>query len=131
MSKKAIIKRQFEELAARIVALPTNGPLMVGIDGVTASGKTTLADTLAPLIKTLGRPVVRATIDGFHNPPDVRYRKGKDSPEGYYADSFNYDALINTLLEPLSQLSSVGMDLAIAAYDHRLDVAVKNQRAQI
>jgi uridine kinase len=47
------------------------------------------------------RNVIRASIDGFHNPDDIRYTRGKDSPEGYYCESFNYDALTTLLLQPL------------------------------
>src|SRR5713226_1023043 len=61
----------------------------------------TLADELAPLIEEQGRPVIRASIDGFHRPRQERYRQGPDSPEGYYGDSFDYAALREVLLIPL------------------------------
>ncbi len=48
-----------------------------------------------------GRPVIRASLDGFHNPSVVRYERGRLSPEGYYLDSFNYRALLDNLLLPL------------------------------
>ena len=76
-------------------------PVRVAIDGVDASGKTTLADKLVPLIEKHNRPVIRATIDSFHNPQKVRYERGLDSPEGYFYDSFNYEALKRDLLIPL------------------------------
>jgi uridine kinase len=47
------------------------------------------------------RPVVRASIDGFHRPRADRYRRGADSPEGYYLDSFDHEALRSALLAPL------------------------------
>jgi len=50
----------------------------------------TLADVLAAPLARLGRPVIRASIDGFHNPGAIRYARGKFSPEGYYFDSFDY-----------------------------------------
>jgi uridine kinase len=73
----------------------------VGVDGVTASGKTTLADELADALSTQGRQVIRASVDDFHNPPEVRYRRGRMSPEGYYLDAFDYASLRALLLEPL------------------------------
>ncbi len=76
-------------------------PVRVAIDGVDAAGKTTLADLMAPLIEKHDRPVIRASIDGFHNPQKVRYQQGADSPEGYYRDSFNVEALQRYLLIPL------------------------------
>jgi uridine kinase len=89
------------ELARRIGRVECPHPLRVAIDGVDAAGKTTLADELvAPLIQ-LGRPVVRASIDGFHNPRAIRYRRGESSGEGYFRDSFSHTALIKVLLHPL------------------------------
>jgi uridine kinase len=76
--------------------------LRVGIDGVDGVGKTTLADLLARAIEAGGRPVIRASVDGFHNPREIRYRRGKSSPEGFYRDSYNYADLRRVLLDPLS-----------------------------
>jgi uridine kinase len=76
-------------------------PVRVAIDGVDASGKTMLADELAPLIKDRGRPVIRASVDDFHNSREVRYKRGAGSPEGYYFDAFNYEILLQDLLLPL------------------------------
>jgi uridine kinase len=89
------------QLADMICAVKCIHPVRVAIDGVDAAGKTTLADILAPQIELRGRPVIRASVDGFHNPQKVRYRRGADSPEGYYRDSFNYEALQRDLLIPL------------------------------
>ena len=58
-------------------------PWRVGIDGVTASGKTTFADALG---ERLGAR--RVTIDDFHGPP----------PQEYYPDSFDFDRFRNALL---------------------------------
>jgi len=90
-----------ERLTALVVAIPCSHPLRVAIDGIDAAGKTTLAGELAPLIEAQGRPVIRASIDGFHHPRSIRYRRGPDSPEGYYQDSFDYTALRAVLLDPL------------------------------
>jgi uridine kinase len=40
-------------------------------------------------------------VDDFHNPPDLRYRRGRLSPEGYYRDAFDCSSLLKTLLLPL------------------------------
>ena len=52
----------------------------VAIDGIDASGKTTLANELAVSLQAYGRPVIRASIDGFHRPRSERYRRGPTSP---------------------------------------------------
>ncbi len=90
-----------DDLAARIVRVRREHPVRVAIDGVDAAGKTTLADDLVQPLQLLGRCVIRASIDGFHNPAEVRYRRGTSSPDGYYRDSFNNAALIDSLLRPL------------------------------
>ena len=89
------------ELTDFICAVDCPHPVRVAIDGVDASGKTTLADELTPLIEACGHPVIRASVDEFHNPRDMRYQRGVDSPEGYYLDSFNYTVLQRDLLKPL------------------------------
>ncbi|HUY76980.1 MAG TPA: hypothetical protein VMV29_09425 [Ktedonobacterales bacterium] len=94
-------QRMLDLLADRIVALHTTHPLRVAIDGIDASGKTTLADELAPPLWARGRSVIRASVDGFHRPRAERYRRGADSPDGYYYDSFDYTAIRRDLLEPL------------------------------
>ena len=89
------------ELADMILECEHASPLRVGIDGIDAAGKTTLANELASILTESGRAVICASIDGFHNPRQVRYRRGPYSPEGYYYDSFNYELLQEVLLDPL------------------------------
>ena len=99
MSKR---KQVLTELAEKIVAVDfLDHPIRVAIDGVDASGKTTLADELASLIEERSRPVIRASVDSFHNPREVRYQRGVNSPEGYYLDSFDYASLLQNILIPL------------------------------
>lgn len=82
---------------------PEQCPTRVAVDGVDGAGKTCFSDELAGVLKSLSdRPIVRASVDGFHNPRHHRYRMGKTSPEGFYRDSYNYPALKQQLLEPLS-----------------------------
>jgi uridine kinase len=97
MKRSALIDR----LAERIVGIVCAHPVRVAIDGVDGVGKTTFADELEPVVASHGRPVIRASIDSFHNPRSVRYRLGRNSPEGFFRDSFNYSALTGVLLEPL------------------------------
>src|SRR5437763_3560056 len=80
------------ELVETIAAVCRPHPVRVAIDGPDAAGKTTLADELAAGLRGRGREAIRASIDGFHRPRAARYRRGPDSPEGYYEDSFDYAA---------------------------------------
>jgi uridine kinase len=88
-------------LPDRIVRVQRPHPLRVAIDGVDGVGKTNFTDELVEPIRSLSRPVIRSSIDGFHHPRSVRYRLGRQSPEGYFRDSFNYPALKEVLLAPL------------------------------
>ena len=96
MSQQMVI-----ELANRILEHKKGKPLRVGIDGIDAAGKTFLANEIARYLEENGHPVIRASIDGFHNPRNIRHQRGSYSPEGYFYDSFNYELLKNCLLEPL------------------------------
>ncbi|MGH2485004.1 MAG: uridine kinase [Ktedonobacterales bacterium] len=108
-----------ERLVERITTQPADRPVRVAIDGVDASGKTTLANELTPPLLARGRTVIRASIDGFHRPRAQRYRRGPDSPEGYYRDSFDHAALRQALLLPLG--SGGSRRYRRAAYDYRAD----------
>ena len=114
--------RVIGELATRIAAIVKPHPVRVAIDGVDAAGKTTLADDLARVIEQRGRVVVRASVDGFHNPAAIRWRRGALSPEGYFQDSFNYDALVASLLDPLGPGGS--RDIRRAVFDFRIDAPI-------
>jgi uridine kinase len=113
-----------EQLTAAIAALKFDHPTRVAIDGVDGSGKTTLADELVEPIRRAGREVVRASVDGFHNPRSVRYGRGPDSPEGYFLDSFDYSALKRVLLDPLGPTGD--RRFRTAMFDYRVDRAVES-----
>ena len=97
MSRRALVAT----LADRIDAIALPHPTRVGVDGPSAAGKTTLADEIASALRERGRHVVRASIDGFHNPPEVRRRRGLLDPQGYLDDSFDLAAVARELLDPL------------------------------
>jgi uridine kinase len=110
------------QLALRISGISCANPVRVAIDGVDAAGKSTLADELVAPLEQLGRPVIRASIDAFHNPVSVRYRRGETSGEAYFRDSFNYPALIEALLHPLGL--GGGRQFRRAVFDFRVDAPV-------
>jgi uridine kinase len=120
--------RLLEHIAKTILELQTPFVTRVAIDGVDGAGKTTFANDLAVILQLSGRPIIRASVDGFHNPRAVRYRLGKTSPEGFFLDFYNYPLLKKVLLEPLSPNSSGGYQ--IAAFDHRLDTEVYPSKKQ-
>jgi uridine kinase len=89
-------------LAGAIAGFDPDRRIRIAIDGVDGAGKTTLADALAPLVAAKGRPVIRASVDDFHNPKNLRYARGRYSPDGFYLDSYDYASFRRLLLEPLS-----------------------------
>jgi uridine kinase len=111
-----------EQLAQLIAAVRLEHPVRVGVDGPDAVGKTTLADRLVAPLEASGRSVVRASVDGFHRPRAERYRRGELSPEGYYLDSFDYEAVRRELLDPLGP--GGGRLCRTAVFDFRSDTPV-------
>lgn len=91
-----------EAVAHRLTVQEATPVLRVAIDGVDGAGKTTFADELESALQKLGRRVLRVGVDGFHRSRKERYRRGRDSPEGFYRDSYDYPALIREVMNPLS-----------------------------
>ena len=87
--------------ARRILAVERPHPVRTAVDGPNAAGKTTLAEELAVLIAAAGRPVSRASIDGFRRPSAARHRRRRDDPDGDRLDRLDRLALIRLLLAPL------------------------------
>jgi uridine kinase len=113
-------------LAEEVVRRKQEGrPLKVAIDGRCASGKTSLADKLAQGLRPTGLNVLRPSVDGFHNPRAHRYRQGEYSAAGYYEDAFNYQAIEDYLLRPLSQQSFPVLCRQLA-HDVRADMPVNS-----
>jgi uridine kinase len=104
-------------------------PLRVGLDGVDTAGKTTLADELASALRARGRRVLRASLDGFHLPRAHRLRRGADSPEGFFFDSFDYPALRRELLDPLGPGGSRSCRFAI--FDALADAPVETAAEEV
>jgi len=98
-----VIRQQMlGEVAGRILALRLNHPTRVGIDGHSAAGKTTLADELAATLRAkTARPVLRVTVDHFKRHVDLRTQYPPGSPESYYFEMFDVEAIRDKLLAPL------------------------------
>jgi uridine kinase len=109
--------RSLARAAHAVAVLDHDGRRVVAIDGVDGAGKTTFADKLAPLVN---RPVVRASIDDFHHPRAIRYRRGRESPEGFYLDSYDLGKLTSWLLDPFA----AGGAFRRRAFDHAADTPV-------
>jgi uridine kinase len=91
-----------DRLADRILAMRLDHPTRVAIDGPSAAGKTTLADELATTLRaTTARLVLRVTIDHFKRHVDLRTQYPPGSPQSYYFEMYDIDAIRDELLAPL------------------------------
>lgn len=88
-------------IADHLVARRPGHPLRVGVDGITAAGKTTLAGELTLAVQRTGRPAIHLSMDGFHHRRECRYRQGADSGRGYYEDAYDLVAFAELVLTPL------------------------------
>jgi len=104
-------------LVDRIIGEHGDEPYIVVIDGVDAAGKSILAGELAEELRDRGLLVSEASVDGYHNPRAVRMVRGRDSPEGFYRDSFNLESLKKNLLEPFK----AGGEYRLHMFDYRVD----------
>ncbi|MFD5825127.1 uridine kinase [Lentzea sp. NPDC060358] len=89
------------EIADHLASATPGHPLRVAVDGITASGKTTMARELTSAIAGRGRPATHLSMDGFHHPRAVRHRQGRDSADGYYADAYDFASFRRLVLDPL------------------------------
>jgi len=114
----------FGHLARAVRSVSVAHPTRVAIDGPPASGKTTLADELAVLLRKSGRVVVRATVDDFLFPKARRYRRGEYSAAGCYYDAHDTETLKRVLLDPLGPDGDRRFRSKV--YDHSSDAALSS-----
>lgn len=90
------------ELAAEVLRVGRGHPVRVAVDGPSAAGKTTLADELADVVRgRTEREVIRAGLDYFKRAPELRTTYPIESPESYYYEVYDNEAIRARLLEPL------------------------------
>ncbi len=93
------------DLVVEIVTSLGDHRLRIGIDGLTASGKSSLGHELTQHLARRGRPVFRASLDDFKRPWSERHRYDRVSGEGYYRNAFDYDAACKLVLDPSDPLA--------------------------
>lgn len=119
------------EIADVINQIKLPHPVRVAIDGGGNAGKTTFANEIEQALLLLNRKVIRSTIDGFHNPPEIRRKQGQYSPKGYFEDSYNYPKLKNVLLEQLGPNGN--LEYKESFYDFRVsrETNVQTKKADL
>jgi uridine kinase len=123
-TRTAVLETIADTLVERTDALHSR-VLRVAVTGITASGKTTLSQELAQTLTRRGRNSVQIAVDDFHNRRELRYRRGRESAEGYYFDAYNYPLLKKLVLEPLG----TGGDLIYETrgFDLEIDAPVEEE----
>ena len=119
MTRQELLK----QLTEIIISINRPHPVRVAIDGVDAAGKTIFTNELAGSLEKTGKHVIQASIDGFHRSRKDRYVRGADSAQGYYYDSFDYDALKQAILIPLGPGGNCKYCRAV--FDYRIDSPVQ------
>ncbi len=78
------------------------GKQIIGINGVDTSGKTSFTNNYSRFLNSINIKSSILHIDDFHNPSELRY-KGDNQIDAYYNNAFNYDQVINEVLNPLKE----------------------------
>ncbi len=94
--------------------------LLIAVDGVDGSGKTNFAERLSAELEKIPTAIVH--LDNFLNPSIIRHRAGRNSPDGFWMDTYNYEFFTNLVLKPLS--SDGDGTYVQSAYDHATDSIV-------
>lgn len=117
------------QLADRVRTAVARREAPVGIDGVDGAGKTVLAEEVVARLNAEGVPAWRVSLDGFHRPRAERYRQGRDSPSGFYEDTYDLDEFTRAVLRPLAPGGT--RRVRTAAFDHVRDRPVDGDRVEV
>lgn len=102
----------FYQIEQGLGGIVSDGPKIVGINGIDLSGKSTFAESLARYLRARGHKIQIVHLDDFHNRRKVRYQ-GSDPIGSYIEHAFNLEQLVAELLAPARQKKSVDKELAL------------------
>ena len=110
----------YAALSEHILNIRKDAPVIVAINGKDGSGKTMMANILANVLSSkTNREIIRISIDDFMNNRAVRYTPSESAGRGCYEYTFNFDAFINNVLEPLQ--SNGSWEYRTKIFDHATD----------
>ncbi|MFF1877668.1 uridine kinase [Leifsonia sp. NPDC058230] len=113
------------ELVGEIAHNYGRGRAIVAVDGIDGAGKSAFADDLAAVFREAGHDAYRASMEDFHRPRADRWREGRESPESFYRDSFDYGTFRRVLIDPFRMAGSTGFQTA--AFDVRRDAPIESR----
>ncbi len=119
----------YREIAAQILnRKKKNKPLIVGINGVDTSGKSTFTKELARYLFKIGFKSHTISIDDFHNPSKIR-NKERDPVISYLNNAFDITKIENEIMKPL--LSQGKLDKELSLLDLKTDKFINHKRYTI
>ncbi len=89
-----------EELTDRIASSSARWT-RVALDGAPGAGTGDLADALVDPLRVRGREVVRVRTEDYLRPASLRLEHGRDDPDVYYSEWFDFGSLTREVLQPL------------------------------
>ncbi|MEK4024846.1 uridine kinase [Sporosarcina sp. FSL W7-1283] len=108
-------------MSANLPNLHTGRTVVIGIDGLGGSGKSTYARDLQQAIKG----VHLFHLDDFIHPKKIRYNEEYEEWYGYYYLQWRYEYLINELLAPLKNEGEVRRTIEL--YDKETDGYIEQE----
>ncbi|MBM3486540.1 MAG: uridine kinase [Alphaproteobacteria bacterium] len=93
-------------ILAAHAALDRDRALLVGLSGIDGAGKGHVAALLAAALRASGRRVAPIGVDGWLNPPAVRFARA-DPARHFYDHALRFETLFDDLLLPLRARRSI------------------------
>lgn len=88
-------------------------PYLVAVEGPMASGKGTLAKTLAQELQEKGTKVQVISVDHYMNPGAIRKQVSPDPASAYYEYTINTQALAEHVLKPITELGKLKAEVDV------------------
>jgi len=119
----------YKDIASEILyKKQENLPLVVGINGVDTSGKTTFTKELDRYLSKAGFKTQTILMDDFHNPSEIRNRE-KDPVISYTNNAFDLAKIERELMKPIAAGTIV--DKALMLLDIEEDKFINEKRYYI
>jgi uridine kinase len=92
--------------------LRRGGNVIVGVSGIDGAGKSTYTDRLAEQLLDRGVRTRKIALDGFFHPKPIR-NANSDQITGYFDESFDFESLIQNILQPVRAHRTVQTELQV------------------